>query len=159
MPAGSSMQLVHGLEGVGCAGPAQEISHKRPQAAWTRRAAHAAAAAAVSPAGVLGGSKEQQRKFTETVELQIGLKNYDPQKDKRFSGSVKLPYCPRPQMKVRRHARVLHSGRWALPRHGCCAGRSRMPACLQHAAGRRRRGSAADGPPRPARPPAGVRAG
>jgi large subunit ribosomal protein L10Ae len=29
--------------------------------------------------------------FTETVELQIGLKNYDPQKDKRFSGQVKLP--------------------------------------------------------------------
>jgi len=23
------------------------------------------------------------------VELQIGLKNYDPQKDKRFSGTVK----------------------------------------------------------------------
>jgi large subunit ribosomal protein L10Ae len=35
------------------------------------------------------------------VELQIGLKNYDPQKDKRFSGSVKLPYCPRPSMKLR----------------------------------------------------------
>ena len=40
------------------------------------------------------------RKFTETVELQVGLKNYDPQKDKRFSGTVKLPYTPRPQMKV-----------------------------------------------------------
>ena len=53
-----------------------------------------------SLAGVLGGAKEKQRKFTETVELQIGLKNYDPQKDKRFSGSVKLPYCPRPNMKV-----------------------------------------------------------
>lgn len=50
---------------------------------------------------MLGGAKEKQRKFTETVELQIGLKNYDPQKDKRFSGSVKLPYCPRPNMKVR----------------------------------------------------------
>lgn len=46
------------------------------------------------------GAKTKQRKFTETIELQIGLKNYDPQKDKRFSGSVKLPYCPRPQMKV-----------------------------------------------------------
>lgn len=54
-----------------------------------------------SAAGVLEGSKSKGRKFTETVELQIGLKNYDPQKDKRFSGSVKLPYCPRPQMKVR----------------------------------------------------------
>ena len=36
----------------------------------------------------------------ETVELQIGLKNYDPQKDKRFSGSVKLTHIPRPKMKV-----------------------------------------------------------
>ncbi|CAL1367169.1 unnamed protein product [Linum trigynum] len=45
-------------------------------------------------------SAEKPRKFTETVELQIGLKNYDPQKDKRFSGSVRLPHIPRPKMKV-----------------------------------------------------------
>ena len=38
---------------------------------------------------VLSASKEKQRKFLETVDLQIGLKNYDPQKDKRFSGTVK----------------------------------------------------------------------
>lgn len=38
---------------------------------------------------VLQGSQEKKRKFTETVELQISLKNYDPQKDKRFSGTVK----------------------------------------------------------------------
>lgn len=43
---------------------------------------------------------EKKRKFTETIELQIGLKNYDPQKDKRFSGSVKLPHIPRPKMKI-----------------------------------------------------------
>jgi len=49
---------------------------------------------------IMAGSKEKNRKFTETVELQIGLKNYDPQKDKRFSGSVKLPHIPRPKMKV-----------------------------------------------------------
>uniref|UniRef100_A0A0E0LXX7 GST N-terminal domain-containing protein n=1 Tax=Oryza punctata TaxID=4537 RepID=A0A0E0LXX7_ORYPU len=49
---------------------------------------------------VVADSKEKNRKFTETVELQIGLKNYDPQKDKRFSGSVKLPHIPRPKMKV-----------------------------------------------------------
>ncbi|THU71598.1 hypothetical protein C4D60_Mb04t03140 [Musa balbisiana] len=30
---------------------------------------------------VVGDSREKKRKFTETVELQIGLKNYDPQKD------------------------------------------------------------------------------
>ena len=51
-------------------------------------------------ATVLEGSRTKQRKFTETIELQIGLKNYDPQKDKRFSGSVKLPHIPRPGMKV-----------------------------------------------------------
>jgi len=49
---------------------------------------------------VLEGAQKKQRKFTETIELQIGLKNYDPQKDKRFSGTVKLPYIPRPNMKV-----------------------------------------------------------
>lgn len=51
-------------------------------------------------AGILEGAKAKPRKFRETIELQIGLKNYDPQKDKRFSGSVKLPYIPRPAMKV-----------------------------------------------------------
>ena len=29
---------------------------------------------------VVADAKEKNRKFTETVELQIGLKNYDPQK-------------------------------------------------------------------------------
>ncbi|KAL9674010.1 hypothetical protein QQ045_030274 [Rhodiola kirilowii] len=50
--------------------------------------------------GIMTEAKEKQRKFTETIELQIGLKNYDPQKDKRFSGSVKLPHIPRPKMKI-----------------------------------------------------------
>jgi len=49
---------------------------------------------------ILEGSKTKQRKFNETIELQIGLKNYDPQKDKRFAGTVKLPYVPRPNMKI-----------------------------------------------------------
>ena len=41
---------------------------------------------------ILKYSKEtKKRKFTETVELQIGLKNYDPSRDKRFAGSVALP--------------------------------------------------------------------
>ncbi|KAF7494706.1 60S ribosomal protein L10a [Sarcoptes scabiei] len=42
----------------------------------------------------------KKRKFLETVELQIGLKNYDPQKDKRFSGTVKLRNIPRPKFRV-----------------------------------------------------------
>merc|ERR1712012_40846 len=46
-------------------------------------------------------SKEtKQRKFVETIDLQIGLKNYDPQKDKRFSGTVKLRHVPRPKFSV-----------------------------------------------------------
>ncbi|GMP49934.1 hypothetical protein CsSME_00016744 [Camellia sinensis var. sinensis] len=40
------------------------------------------------------------RNFVGTIELQIGLKNYNPQKDKRFSGSVKFPHIPHPKMKV-----------------------------------------------------------
>lgn len=43
---------------------------------------------------------EKKRNFLETVELQIGLKNYDPQRDKRFSGTIKLPSIPRPGMSV-----------------------------------------------------------
>merc|ERR1712240_811196 len=41
------------------------------------------------------GAEEKKRKFLESVDLQIGLKNYDPQKDKRFSGTVKLRHVPR----------------------------------------------------------------
>jgi large subunit ribosomal protein L10Ae len=41
---------------------------------------------------LLAQSQEKPRKFVETIELQIGLKNYDPQRDKRFSGTVKLVY-------------------------------------------------------------------
>merc|ERR1711865_998988 len=40
------------------------------------------------------------RKFLETVELQIGLKDYDTPRDKRFAGTIKLPHVPRPRMKV-----------------------------------------------------------
>merc|ERR1711988_1385901 len=49
---------------------------------------------------VLEGSKEKKREFVETFELQIGLKNYDLQKDKRFAGNIKLPHIPRPKMRV-----------------------------------------------------------
>merc|ERR1711953_457872 len=51
-------------------------------------------------AAVLKGSTEKKRKFLESVDLQIGLKNYDPQKDKRFSGTVKLRHVPRNKFKV-----------------------------------------------------------
>eukprot|EP00324_Dicrateria_rotunda_P000782 CAMPEP_0206156826 /NCGR_PEP_ID=MMETSP1474-20131121/3339_1 /ASSEMBLY_ACC=CAM_ASM_001110 /TAXON_ID=97495 /ORGANISM="Imantonia sp., Strain RCC918" /LENGTH=216 /DNA_ID=CAMNT_0053556107 /DNA_START=125 /DNA_END=775 /DNA_ORIENTATION=+ len=51
-------------------------------------------------AKVFEGSSEKKREFQETIELQIGLKNYDPQKDKRFAGNIKLPHIPRPKMRV-----------------------------------------------------------
>jgi large subunit ribosomal protein L10Ae len=44
--------------------------------------------------------KGKKRKFVETIDLQFGLKNYDPTKDKRFSGTFKLPNIPRPNMKI-----------------------------------------------------------
>merc|ERR1712190_596884 len=49
---------------------------------------------------ILDGTKEKPRKFLETVELQIALKDYDTQRDKRFAGTIKLPHVPRPRMKV-----------------------------------------------------------
>jgi len=49
----------------------------------------------------ISGEKKQgkKRNFTETVEVQITLKNYDPVRDKRFAGTFKLPTVPRPKLK------------------------------------------------------------
>jgi hypothetical protein len=56
-----------------------------------------------------GEEKEGKvRKFQETVELQITLKNYDATKDKRFNGSFKLPHVPRPNYKVCVLANAVH---------------------------------------------------
>ncbi|PWN35686.1 putative ribosomal protein L10a.e, cytosolic [Meira miltonrushii] len=49
---------------------------------------------------LLKSSEEKHRNFNETIELQIGLKNYDTQRDKRFSGTIKLPHIPRPRMSL-----------------------------------------------------------
>ena len=55
-------------------------------------------------AAVKAGSDEKKRKFLETVDLQIGLKNYDPQKDKRFSGTVKyVPNLRHPRLRQLGH--------------------------------------------------------
>ncbi|PIL29551.1 hypothetical protein GSI_08359 [Ganoderma sinense ZZ0214-1] len=35
---------------------------------------------------------DKRRNFVKTIELQIGLKNYDPQRDKCFSGVIDLEY-------------------------------------------------------------------
>jgi large subunit ribosomal protein L10Ae len=49
---------------------------------------------------VLKHSAEKKRGFIETIELQIALKNYDPAKDKRFSGVVRLPTAPKKKFTV-----------------------------------------------------------
>jgi large subunit ribosomal protein L10Ae len=68
------------------------------------------------------GVKGKKRGFLETVELQVSaacaglhpmaelnarhgamqvsLRNYDPNKDKRFTGTFRLPVVPRPKMTV-----------------------------------------------------------
>ena len=51
-------------------------------------------------AGSLAREPAQAQKVLETVELQISLKNYDPQKDKRFSGTVRLKSTPLPKFSV-----------------------------------------------------------
>merc|ERR1712110_306074 len=48
----------------------------------------------------MGREKTKERKFKQTVELQVGIKDYDPAKDKRFAGTVTLPNIPRPKMKI-----------------------------------------------------------
>jgi len=45
-------------------------------------------------------TNKKDRKFLETVELQVMLKDYDPQKDKRFAGSVRIPHVPRPKLRI-----------------------------------------------------------
>ena len=43
-------------------------------------------------------AERKKRKFVETVELQIGLRDYDP--EKRFTGSVRLPHKVYSNVKV-----------------------------------------------------------
>jgi large subunit ribosomal protein L10Ae len=50
----------------------------------------------------------KEKKFKQTVEMQVALKDYDPQKDKRFVGSVRLPNLPRPNLKICLIADVKH---------------------------------------------------
>jgi len=51
-----------------------------------------------SIADIKGSAEAKKRKFVESIELQVVLKNYDTQKDKRFAGSIKLPNVPRERM-------------------------------------------------------------
>uniref|UniRef100_A0A8C3YL72 Uncharacterized protein n=1 Tax=Catagonus wagneri TaxID=51154 RepID=A0A8C3YL72_9CETA len=49
---------------------------------------------------VLHGNQSKRWKFLGTVELQISLKNYDPQKDKRFWGTIRLKSTPLPVLGI-----------------------------------------------------------
>jgi large subunit ribosomal protein L10Ae len=49
---------------------------------------------------ILEFSSDKKRNFTETVELQIALKNYDAARDKRIAGQVRLPTVPKPKVRV-----------------------------------------------------------
>ena len=49
---------------------------------------------------ILEASKTKKRNFTETIELQIKLRGYIINKDKRFVGSIKLPHVIRPNVRV-----------------------------------------------------------
>merc|ERR1712110_1101536 len=66
-------------------------------------------------------TEDKKRNFTETLELQIALKNYDPTKDKRFSGTLRLPKTPKSKFSVCVLADAAHieeaNGAGALP-HG-----------------------------------------
>ena len=54
-------------------------------------------------------TNHKDRKFKETIDLQIGLKDYDINKDKRFQGVVKLPNVIRPRLKICVIADAVHS--------------------------------------------------
>ena len=58
---------------------------------------------------MLTTNRKKERKFKETIDLQIGLKDYDVNKDKRFSGVVKLPNVVRPRLKICVIADAVHS--------------------------------------------------
>jgi len=49
---------------------------------------------------IRAAAQKKPRKFVETLDLQIGLKGIDPSTDKRFSGSIVLPFCPVPRRTV-----------------------------------------------------------
>lgn len=46
-------------------------------------------------AAILAASEEKKRNFVETIEIQIGLKGFDPARDKRLNANVLLPKKPK----------------------------------------------------------------
>lgn len=50
--------------------------------------------------GVLDDAATRKKKFTETVELQVVMREFSPLRDKRFRGAVVLPFAVHPNMKI-----------------------------------------------------------
>ena len=46
------------------------------------------------------GNQLKHQKFLEMMELQITPKNYDPQKEKRFSGTIRRKSTPHPKFSM-----------------------------------------------------------
>jgi len=47
---------------------------------------------------IIKNANENKRKFTETVELQIGLKNYDLTREKKIAGTIVCPNVTKPKI-------------------------------------------------------------
>merc|ERR1712110_410277 len=54
----------------------------------------------ITIAEMMQEAEDAKRNFTQTIALQIALKNYDPTKDKRFSGTLRLPHTPKPKFSM-----------------------------------------------------------
>uniref|UniRef100_A0A2K5CHK5 Uncharacterized protein n=1 Tax=Aotus nancymaae TaxID=37293 RepID=A0A2K5CHK5_AOTNA len=66
---------------------------------------------------VLLGNQCERHKFLETVELQISLKNYEPQKDKHFAGTVRCAPLSLANFCLRSHVRELSKHPWRFQPH------------------------------------------
>lgn len=49
---------------------------------------------------ILKHSAEKKRGFVETIELQVALKNYDANKEKKLAGTIRLPVAPKLKYRV-----------------------------------------------------------
>ena len=55
-------------------------------------------------------TERKKRNFKESCDLQIQLRDYDPEKDTRFQGAVRLPFTPYPNIKIGVIGNLNHCG-------------------------------------------------
>ena len=70
---------------------------------------------------IVAAAAVKPRKFIETVELQVGLKNYDPKKDPRFNVPLILPVMPKANTSVYVLADAADVGRCEKEKVPCVA--------------------------------------